>query len=97
MIILYIDLEEDLGKIKDSTMFIFTISVYNIVTITNLLIKHNYLNLDDQTFIKKESITSPPIARHNHTCVCKNNSMFIHGGWDGTKTLDDMFEFSLSN
>jgi len=53
--------------------------------------------LDKNIFKKIESISNPPIARSNHAAVLLNNSMIIYGGWDGTKTLNDMYELSLGN
>lgn len=45
---------------------------------------------------KIESITNPPIERCNHSTVVHNRSLLVFGGWDGTKTLNDMYELSLS-
>lgn len=53
-------------------------------------------DINSETFMRVESITSPPIARSNHTATIFKRSMIIFGGWDGTKTLNDMYEFSLS-
>ena len=53
--------------------------------------------LDKNIFKKIDTISNPPIARSNHAAVLLNNSMIIYGGWDGTKTLNDMYELSLGN
>ncbi len=56
---------------------------------------HN--KIDKNIFRKIDSISNPPTARSNHTAVLLNNSIIIYGGWDGTKTLNDMYELSLGS
>lgn len=41
-------------------------------------------------------MSNPPTPRSNHTAIIVKNSMITYGGWDGTKTLNDMYELSLS-
>ena len=47
--------------------------------------------------IKIDSLSNPPTVRCNHTAMIYKKSMIIFGGWDGTRTLNDMYELSLSN
>lgn len=36
------------------------------------------------------------MARCNHTATVYKDSLIIFGGWDGTRTLNDMYELSLT-
>jgi len=62
-----------------------------------ILVEIIHLFLDKNIFRKIESISNPPTARSNHCAVLLNNSIIVYGGWDGTKTLNDMYELSLGN
>jgi N-acetylneuraminic acid mutarotase len=45
---------------------------------------------------KIDSLSNPPTVRCNHTAMIYKRSLIIFGGWDGTRTLNDMYELSLS-
>jgi hypothetical protein len=59
--------------------------------------KSIFILLGRKKIKKIQSLTNPPISRNNHTSMILKNSLIIYGGWDGTKTLNDMYEMSLSN
>lgn len=52
--------------------------------------------LSDGETYKMETISPSPTKRTNHSGVIYKTSLFIFGGWDGTKTLNDMYELSIN-
>ena len=52
--------------------------------------------LSDGEAYKMETISPSPTKRTNHSGVIYKTSLFIFGGWDGTKTLNDMYELSIN-
>ena len=46
------------------------------------------------------SIVSPkgdtPTPRYGHTAVIFKDFLYVFGGWDGTRTLNDLYQYSFS-
>lgn len=51
--------------------------------------------MKNKTAYKIEALSNFPTKRTNHTATIYKSSLYIFGGWDGIKTLNDMYELSL--
>jgi N-acetylneuraminic acid mutarotase len=54
------------------------------------------IKLQNSTLTKCESKGDVPSARYGHTAVIYKDFMYVFGGWDGTRTLNDFYQFSFS-